>query len=150
VALLYLDTSALVKLYVQEAGTARLLELTHPDVGHRLVILALSRIEFRAAIRRRSKLGAIDDEIAQQLIGNFEIHVANLFQVQPLNEKVLGEAIAIVDRHYLRAYDALQLGGCLVLKELAGSTMEVQFICADNVLLDAARSEGLAVVNPAA
>jgi predicted nucleic acid-binding protein len=59
-ALLYLDTSALVKLYVQEQGTEKMLELAHPDTGNRLVILSLSRIEFRAAVRRRAKLGYID------------------------------------------------------------------------------------------
>ena len=42
-ALFYLETSALVKLYVYEAGTDRLLDLTASDLGHRFAILSLAQ-----------------------------------------------------------------------------------------------------------
>lgn len=147
-ALLYLDTSALVKLYVQEAGTERMLELAHPDDNHRLAILSLARLEFRAAVRRRAKLGDLDSMTADHLIRSFSDHLAGVFQVQPVNDAVLDEATGVIDRHAARAYDAVQLGGCLALRSTVGEEMEVQFVCADEELLEAAHAEGLAVANP--
>jgi uncharacterized protein len=149
VALLYLDSSALVKLYVQEVGTERMLELAHPDTGHRLAILSLARIEFRAAVRRRAKLGDIDSARADELVRDFNVHLASVFQVQPLNDLVLDQAAAVVDRHAIRTYDAIQLGGCLALQASIGDEIEILFVCSDDKLLDVARVEGLQTVNPA-
>ena len=147
-ALLYLDTSALVKLYVQEPGTERMLALAHPDANNRLAIVSLARIEFRAAVRRRAKLGDLDSVGADALIRSFMEHLASIFQVQPVNDAVLEEAAGAVDRHTMRAYDAVQLGGCLALRSTVGEEVEVQFVCADEQLVEAARAEGITVVNP--
>jgi len=46
-ALYYLETSALVKLYVYESGTERLVSLAASDAGHRFAILSLAQVEFR-------------------------------------------------------------------------------------------------------
>jgi len=54
-AVYYLDTSALVKLYVQELGTDVVLSLTGDLEEDRLAILDLARVEFRAAVRRRER-----------------------------------------------------------------------------------------------
>lgn len=147
-ALLYLDTSVLVKLYVQETGTEQMLALAHPDANHRLAIVSLARIEFRAAVRRRAKLGDIDSSVADALIRNFMEHLAGIFQVQPINDAVLEESAGVVDRHMMRAYDAIQLGGCLALRLTVGEDVDVQFVCADEQLVEAARAEGIAVINP--
>ena len=55
----YLDTSALLKLYVEEEGTARVLSLARGDEENRLIILDLTLIEARSAIRRREREGDI-------------------------------------------------------------------------------------------
>jgi predicted nucleic acid-binding protein len=150
VAILFLDTSALVKLYVHEMGTERMLGLAHPDAENQLAIISLTRVEFRAAVRLRAKLGDIDAEAANNLVRDFGEHLANLYQVQPVNEMVIEEASGLIDRHALRAYDAVQLGACLALRATVGDEFETHFVCADDVLLEAARGEGVAVINPAA
>lgn len=147
-ALLFLDTSALVKLYVQELGTDRMLALVNPAANHRVAISSLARLEFRAAVRRREKLGDIDHAIADGLIREFVDHLGSVYQVQPVNDAVLDEAAGMIDRYALRAYDAAQLGGCLALRSIFGDEVEVQFVCADESLLEAARAEGIVVVNP--
>jgi predicted nucleic acid-binding protein len=149
VALLYLDTSALVKLYVQEQGTEKMLGLAHPDSGNRLVILSLSRIEFRAAVRRRAKLGDIDPKTADELIGEFNGHVTSVFQLQPVNEPVMDAASTAVDQYYLRAYDAMQFGGYIAFRTSVGDEIETAFVCADDKLLNAARNHGFPTINPA-
>jgi predicted nucleic acid-binding protein len=148
VALLFLDTSALVKLYVQEAGTDRMLELAHPDSGHALTLLSVARIEFRAAVRRRERLGDIQSAAADEMLQSFSDHLAVLYQVQPTNDVVIEEAAGVIDRRRLRAYDALQLGGCLALRGAVGEDFDVQFVCADQSLLEAAQAEGFKAINP--
>ena len=58
-ALYYLDTSALVKLYVRESGTLQMLDLIADPEAHRFAILSLARAELYSAIRRRERAGEI-------------------------------------------------------------------------------------------
>ena len=61
---------------------------------------------------------------------------------------VMEEAARLIDRHPLRAYDALQLAGCLVVRQ--GMPGPVTFVCADGRLCEAAANEGLTTLNPVA
>jgi predicted nucleic acid-binding protein len=64
----YLDTSALVKLYVREPGTEQMLRLADPAGGHTLALLGLTRVEFRSAVRQRERAGDLAHDIAARLI----------------------------------------------------------------------------------
>lgn len=145
--LYYLETSALVKLYVYEAGTESLLRLTEREAGNRLAIQSLAQVEFRAAIRRRQRGGEIANSAADELIETFRRHSEGRFLVQPISDSVLDVALALVDSYPLRAYDAVQLAGYLVLRSVSG-TDEPTFVCADKNLLSAARNEGSPVLEP--
>jgi predicted nucleic acid-binding protein len=65
-----------------------------------------------------------------------------------VNEIVIDAALEMIDRYALRAYDAIQLAGCLVLCATAAEAFT--FVCSDLRLLEAARSEQLRVLDPAA
>ena len=54
----YLDTSALVKRYVEEEGTARVIDLTKDGGSARVIILDVALLESRSAVRRREREGA--------------------------------------------------------------------------------------------
>jgi predicted nucleic acid-binding protein len=142
----YLDTSALVKLYVYEPGTEQMLRLAVPAGGHTLALLELTRVEFRSAVRQRERAGDVACDIADELIESMDEHLANLFLVQPLTDLVLQEAAALLDRHALRAYDAVQLAGCIMLRARLGR--HATFVCSDRQLLKAAADEGIAALNP--
>jgi hypothetical protein len=47
--------------------------------------------------------------LATQLIEAFKHHLETRFAVQAVNDFVLGLSAALVDRHALRAFDAIQL-----------------------------------------
>ena len=145
--LYYLDTSALVKLYVRESGTERLLRLAARSNNHRFAVLALARVEMHSAIRRRQRDGDIDGLGADRLLTQFEQHLESRFIKQVLNDSLIDLATSFVNRHALRAYDAVQLAGCLMLKENSASD-EPSFVCSDQRLLQAAESEGLACLDP--
>jgi uncharacterized protein len=147
--LYYLDTSALVKLYVRESGTERLLRLAARSKNHRFAMLSLTRVEMHSAIRRREREGDIDAAVADQLLGQFEQHLESRFIKQVLNDSLIDLATSFVNRHALRAYDAVQLAGCLILKENSSSD-EPSFVCSDQRLLQAAENEGLACLDPTA
>lgn len=146
-ALYYLETSALVKLYIREQGTERLLELAARANQNRLAIFALARIEFRSAIRRRERNGEIAARIATQLLELFQRHLEARFLTQPVNDFVLDIADGLIDRYALRAFDAVQLAGFLALQNSAGSELPI-FVCADAGLLNAAIREGCNTLDP--
>ena len=143
----YLDTSALVKLYVREPGTEQMLRLASRSSGHTFAVLSLSRVEFRAALRRRERMGDIPDETVRGMISQIERHLQRLYLIQPVTEAVIEEAAGLLDRHPLRAYDAMQLAGCLsVRSRLAEPPL---FVCSDRDLLIAADRDGLRILDPA-
>jgi predicted nucleic acid-binding protein len=146
-ALYYLETSALVKLYVYELGTERLLALDSSDSGHRFAIMSLAQIEFRAAIRRRQRNGEIPDDAADELIESFRQHTEGKFLMQPFSHSVLDVAFALVDGYALKGYDAMQLAGYLLLRSISGAQDPV-FVCSDKALLLAARNEGCPILDP--
>jgi predicted nucleic acid-binding protein len=146
-AFYYLETSALVKLYVRESGTERVLALANRTTENRLAILALTQVEFRSAVRRRERNGEIPRLIATQLLEAFKRHLEQRFVSQMINDFVLDVASALVDRHALRAYDAVQLAGYVALRGSTGTDVPV-FVCSDHALLEAARVEGIPVLDP--
>lgn len=146
-AFYFLDTSALVKLYVQEPGTDRLLPIVDRS-ENRFAVLTISVVEIRSAIRRRQRAGDIDASTAATVLENVQKHMESRFLRQVINDAVIDAALEMIDRYALRAYDAVQLAGCLVLCSTA--TEAFIFVCADHRLLDAARSEQLRVLDPTA
>jgi predicted nucleic acid-binding protein len=145
-ALYYLETSALVKLYVYELGTERLLALDS-EAGHKFSILSLAQVEFRAAIRRRQRGGEISGSQADGLIESFDRHLEGRFVVQPFTESLLDVALALLDGYPLKGYDAMQLAGYLMLRSISGAEEPI-FVCADKTLLSAARNEGCPILDP--
>ena len=146
-ALLYLDTSALVNIYVEERGSERMKELALSDVGNRLAICSVAQVEFLSAIDRKRREGDLDDEAAKQVADLFDSHLRTKFIRRPVDDWTLNLASVMVPRHALRGYNAVQLAACLLLSD--ETRMDLTFVCADRRLLNAARSEGLSVLNPA-
>lgn len=147
-ALFFLDTSALVKLYVQEPGTDRLLHLIGSRSENRFAVLAIAAVEFRSAIRRRQRAGDIEAADVSTILESLRAHLETRFIKQIVNDAVIDMALEMIDRYPLRAYDALQLAGCLVLSSIKTETYT--FVCSDQSLLVAARTEQLNVFDPAA
>ncbi len=146
-AFYYLETSALVKLYVRESGTERVLALANRATENRLALLALTQVELRSAVRRRERNGEIPSLVATQLLETFKRHLEVRFVSQTVTDFVLDVASMLVDRHTLRAYDAVQLAGYVALRSSMG-TAEPVFVCSDHALLSAARHEGIPVLDP--
>ena len=145
-ALLYLDTSALVKLYITERGSERMDELTLSGANS-LATCAITQVEFHSAVDRRRRMDDLDEDEAERAVEGFSKHFKSEAFRYPVDDQTLDLACVLVHRYALRAYDAVQLAACLFLLRLR-SRDDLTFISADRRLLTAARSEGLAVLNP--
>ena len=148
-ALLYLDTSALVKLYLSEPGSERMAELASEDAGDSLAASAITQVEFHSAIdrRRRRRGGDASEEATARALETFNRRFRSAFFRYPVDDQTLDLACDLVHRHALRTYDAVQLAACLFILRLSARD-DLTFVSADRRLLTAARSEGLAVLNP--
>lgn len=58
-AIYFIDSSALVKRYISETGSAWVLGLFDPAVNNEVFIVAITSVEIIAAITRRSRSGSI-------------------------------------------------------------------------------------------
>jgi predicted nucleic acid-binding protein len=105
-------------------------------------------VELRSAVRRRQWEGDIDVGVAAAILESVQSHMETRFIRQVINDTVIETALEMVDRYALRAYDAVQLAGCLVLCTTVAAAFT--FVCSDHRLLEAARSEQLTVFDPAA
>jgi hypothetical protein len=71
------------------------------------------------------------------------------FAVQVVNGLVIDLSCLLIDRHALRAFDAIQLAGYMALKNATGADVPV-FVCSDRQLLVAAELEGASTMDPGA
>jgi predicted nucleic acid-binding protein len=145
--LYYLDSSALVKLYIREAGTERMLALAGRAAGHQLAVLALVQVEVRSAFRRRQRAGEVGGRLVDELLAAFERHMETRFLRQVITDTMLDIACRLLDQHTLSAFDAIQLAGYFAIKTAAGRDAPV-FVCADRELLAAAEAHGVPVLDP--
>lgn len=143
----FLEATAFAKLFVREPGTDTLIRLMETVEDNRKLIAASTPLEVYAALRRRERAGAISAHDANAALEVLRLEAARTVQ-EPLNPAVLESARQLLDRTNLRWPDAIQLAAALVAREMFQGT-EIVFVSASQTLLDAARSEGLQVMNPA-
>jgi predicted nucleic acid-binding protein len=146
----YFDTSALVKRYAEEAGTAWVLETTNPNAGQDIYIVRITAPEMIAALFRKIRTGEATQEVASRAAESFKNDFRSQYQILDVNEDIVERAMTMAQRHGLRGYDAVQLAAAYelyVVHNETGSNLPT-FISADNDLDQAAESEGLEVDNP--
>jgi predicted nucleic acid-binding protein len=104
----YLDSSALIKRYVEETGTPWLRGILAPAAGqcrrhrpnHDGGVL-------HSALARRLREGSVDAQACLIAVQAFNQHCATEYRFVELDLNVVGLARDLLDRHPLRAYDAV-------------------------------------------
>jgi predicted nucleic acid-binding protein len=135
----FADSSALVKLYADEAGSADVRGLPV------MVVSALARVEVPAALWRKSRTGELSARDAGILCAAFEadwFDERGAFVAVAVRAAVLEQTARLVATHRLRAYDAVQLGTAVVAREADPDI--ASFACYDEDLTVAAVREGFA------
>lgn len=143
----FLDTSALVKLYVREPGTEAIFRFLDTAAGTEIIISALAAVEFTAALKAKERLGILKSAAEAEIWGRFQEHLGWQYIQQAVTDPVLQRAAALARRHVLRAYDAVQLASAQIAAQ-SRSGDPLEFVCSDRQLLAAAAAEGLACHDP--
>jgi predicted nucleic acid-binding protein len=143
----FLDSTAFIKLFVQEAGTEAIIKLMEATEDNRKLISAGTPLEVYAALKRRERTGGLAAEDSEAARNILRVEAARMVQ-QPLNPAVLEAARRALDRHELSATEALQLGAAQVAREMFQG-MAIVFVASDGRLLEAAKAEKFEVLNPA-
>jgi predicted nucleic acid-binding protein len=147
----YLDTSAVVKRYLPETGTAWIRTLTDPINGHTIIVGEITLVEVAAALAARHRApGGITRQERDDALALFLRHYMNEYEVTAISRPILNHAVNLTQNHRLRGYDAVQLATALAVNAVltvAGLPM-LTFVAADNDLVAAAHAEGLAAENP--
>jgi uncharacterized protein len=143
----YVDSSALVKRYLAEVGSAWVSSLLDPSAGHTIIVAAITRVETAAALAARQRAGGITLTERDRLMRLVLLHFDNEYRVVPVDTPLMAKAVDLTQQHRLRGYDAVQLAAALVV---AAAISGLTIISADDDLNDAARAEGLAAENPQA
>jgi len=144
------DTSAIVKRYVQEAGTAWIQALAHPQAGNLIYLARITAVELSAAITRRRRGGTVAPSAAATALNRFRLDLAQEYLVLEITPPLLADAMRLAEAHGLRAYDAVQLAAALELNRrwLAFGQAGITLVSADQELNAAATAGGLPIEDP--
>ena len=136
--ILYLDTSALLKLYVREPGSRKVRGLVSSAEASATSVVAYP--EARAALARLHREGISSDKKHRELIADLGADWEKLLHVG-LTTTLIRFAGDTTDAYGLRGFDAIHLASALWLREQSPAALS--FVAFDRRLVEAARQAGL-------
>jgi predicted nucleic acid-binding protein len=149
VAVYFIDSSALVKRYVSETGTAFVTGITDPAGGHHTYVARITGVEVIAALSRRGRAGDVSAAALATVLGQFRQEFAAVYRVVEMTSALLSDAMRLAETRAVRGYDAVQLASALrVNTECVALGLSSTLVSADGDLNAAAMAEGLTVDDP--
>jgi len=137
----YLDTSALAKWYLNEAGSDAFADWVEKQ--NDVHISSLTATEMRCLLARRKRAGEISGELEQQIFAAFTEDVEQAYlSLHTLKHDHAMTAIRLIDQlpqHVLRTLDAMHLA---VARSIGADAM----VTADSIMAEAAKSLAMDVV----
>jgi predicted nucleic acid-binding protein len=150
----YFDTSAVVKLYVAEAGSAWIENIVNQragnDFAHAIAFVKVGIVEAAAALTRRQRMGDITLAECDQLYASFMQDVERRYLTMAVSDDLLLLAAELTQQYLLRGYDAVHVAGAISLnQQLAVARLPaLTFVSADKMLCDVALAQRLKAENP--
>ena len=146
----FLDSSALIKRYVQEQGTQWVRRTTEPGSGHQLFVARHAILESAATLLRQARAGNVEAQEASAAVTHLRQAFAHEWRVIEITPLLASHALNHIQKHSLRGSDALHLAAATELRRrrVRDGLSDLTFVCADEELNGAARTEGLLVENP--
>jgi predicted nucleic acid-binding protein len=139
--LLYLDTSALVKLFIEERYSGRVREWV--DAVDVVLTCRVAYAEAVAAFSRRHREGDLRQADYRGVMQAFDKQWESFGRLE-FNERAAAQLAA---KHALRGFDAIHLSAARMLMSDAGGT-SVAFSSFDDRLNRAAEKENMTVLHP--
>jgi predicted nucleic acid-binding protein len=134
---IYLDTSALIKLYIEEHGR----ELVTGAVASADIVVTSTAAyaEARAGLSRRYREGDFTSPLYRKAVSDLGDDWETYGRL-PVREDVTMRAGNLAERHALRGFDAIHLASALLLAE---QLEDLQLLAFDRRLIHAAQEAGL-------
>jgi predicted nucleic acid-binding protein len=140
----FLDTSALVKRYHLETGTA-CLDAVFSEADATFLIASITIAELTSAVARKCTEREITQEALRRTLSKFAEDLIADFWILDIERRHIQAAQQLILRHGLRTLDSLQLSVLLSVKSLSPVLLS-----SDARLLSTAEAEGIAVRDPSA
>ena len=131
------DSSAIISLCVKEPFTDSMLEISKDDPS--FAVWWGTSVECCSSLARLRRDRIIQESQEDMLRGLLEKMQEHWTEIKPTDE-VRTHARRLLLRHPLRAADSMQLAAALVWAD--GNPEQQGFVCLDQRLREAARSEG--------
>ena len=138
--MLYLDTSALVKRYINEAGSELVNNLFADARG--IATGVISRVETAAAFAKAARIGILDREHAWQALQDFRAEWPDYIRL-PVSEATVVKGDQLAWELNLRGYDSVHLAVASTWEDTLRE--EVVLVTFDQQLWQAAQKVGLKV-----
>ncbi|MBC8446986.1 MAG: type II toxin-antitoxin system VapC family toxin [Chloroflexi bacterium] len=146
----YLDTSALIKHYVAEPGSQWVEAVVFEPDDALLLTSRVTMVEVWSALARRRREISISSQDHADALAAFREDCLTRYHFVEFEMPVVELAGQLLDRHPLRAYDAVQLASALIVSQTLSEAgfPALTFLSADDRLLAIARAEELLTDNP--
>jgi uncharacterized protein len=146
----YLDASALVKRYLAETGSGWVESLCADEANNAIATARFGLVEAAAAFAAKRRGQFITDNQYESALADLLRDAGERYRLVAVGPTLIDSAIQLTRRQKLRGYDAIHLACALALNRplVNDGLPPLTFIAADDNLLAAAQSEGLAVDNP--
>ena len=139
--IVYIDTSDLVKLYVNEIGSDAIKEIVR-----NATVISTSKVayaEARSAFARKQRDGGFSAKVLRKIVEDFNREWESYFLIE-VTDGLIRSAGDIAEKHLLRGFDSIHLASAINLKNKIGS--EVYFSSNDVKLNQSAEKEGIIVL----
>jgi predicted nucleic acid-binding protein len=145
------DSSAVVKRYAPETGSAWVRSLVSSSSGNVIYFSQVGIVEIAAALSRKVRTRELNKDEYEAALWLFLTDVRNeAYTVASLSDHIVELAVNLTKQHPLRGYDAVHLATAVALNTalLDADLSSLVFVAADTQLCEAARREGLSTENP--
>lgn len=150
--ILYLDTSALIKLYVEESKTEEVRDAA--EEAKAVAVSEIGYVEARSALSRKEREGFFSAEEHDKAVDQLERDFQEVYLSRTVTGTIVARAGDLTRQYALRAYEAVHLATALKLREEARELrrdqeqpteeLQVWLLCYDLSMHEAAQTEGLA------
>lgn len=136
--IVYWDTSALIKQYIQEIGTADVAALVQQATAS--ATAQICYVEIAATLAKLVRMSSMTDKVRQMIWTNFGSDWPTLIHIQT-NHTLLVQGATFASMYHLRGYDAIHLASAYLWQNMLGET--VTFATYDQQLWNAAQAVGM-------
>ena len=137
--IIYFDTSALVKRYLREDGSDKVLELfDEPD--HLFGSVVITQVEMAATFQRAVRMNTASSKLAAEVWRDFLDHWQSFTRLR-IFAGTIERASENAWKYDLRGYDSLHLAAALLWQETLG--VQITLVTFDRELWLAAQKAGI-------